>query len=198
MDLEMPDMPNTETNNEINAEFEPDSDIENKNDKREIGNLATWTVSSSKPGFGVEQLRNDSIDTFWQSDGPQPHYINIHFIKKVSIKLLSFYTQYRQDESYTPSKISVRAGTGFHDLQEVIALDLNEPSGWVHVTLGDCGKDGLLRTHLLQLCVQANHQNGKDTHIRLVKVFAPRIYAADEIDILPYTSIAFSKHLKVR
>ncbi|KAG5439539.1 hypothetical protein PCANB_002114 [Pneumocystis canis] len=194
MDLEMHDAPNNENNNEINAELDLDSDIENKNDKREIGNLAIWTVSSSKPGFGVEQLRNDSVDTFWQSDGPQPHYINIHFIKK----LLSFYTQYRQDESYTPSKISVRAGTGFHDLQEVITLDLNEPSGWVHVTLGDCGKDGLLRTHLLQLCVQANHQNGKDTHIRLVKVFAPRIYATDETDILPYTSVAFTKHLKVR
>lgn len=66
MDLEMPDMQDFEGNYEVDSVLDIDSDIENKNDKREIGNLATWTVSSSKPGFGVEQLRNDNVDTFWQ------------------------------------------------------------------------------------------------------------------------------------
>jgi anaphase-promoting complex subunit 10 len=34
--------------------------------RREIGDLAVWTLSSAKPGNGVEQLRDDNISTFWQ------------------------------------------------------------------------------------------------------------------------------------
>ena len=30
---------------------------------------------------------------------------------------IAIYTDYRQDESYTPSKIAIRAGSHFHDLQ---------------------------------------------------------------------------------
>ena len=33
---------------------------------KEIGNLASWTVSSSKPGCGVEALRDDDNTLFWQ------------------------------------------------------------------------------------------------------------------------------------
>lgn len=86
-------------------------------DKREIGNEAVWTLSTAKPGNGVDQLRDDNIDTFWQSDGPQPHLINIQFHKKMRIKEIALYTDYKLDESYTPSKISIRSGTGFHDIQ---------------------------------------------------------------------------------
>jgi len=37
--------------------------------RREIGDLAVWTLSSAKHGNGVEQLRDDQVTTFWQSDG---------------------------------------------------------------------------------------------------------------------------------
>jgi hypothetical protein len=33
---------------------------------KEIGNLASWTVSSSKPGCGVEALRDEDTNLFWQ------------------------------------------------------------------------------------------------------------------------------------
>jgi anaphase-promoting complex subunit 10 len=36
-------------------------------------------------GFGVDQLRGDSPDVYWQSDGPQPHLVNIQFRKKTTI-----------------------------------------------------------------------------------------------------------------
>lgn len=32
----------------------------------------------------------------------------------------------------------------------------------------------VLRAHLLQIAVRASHQNGRDTHIRQIKVFGPR------------------------
>jgi anaphase-promoting complex subunit 10 len=33
---------------------------------KEIGNLASWTVSSSKPGCGVAALRDEDTSFFWQ------------------------------------------------------------------------------------------------------------------------------------
>ena len=33
---------------------------------KEIGNLASWTVSSCKPGCGVEELRDEDTNLFWQ------------------------------------------------------------------------------------------------------------------------------------
>ena len=81
--------------------------------EREIGDLAVWSLSTAKPGNGVEQLRDDNSDTYWQSDGPQPHLINIQFHKKMRIHEIVIYTDFKLDESYTPSKISIRAGTTF-------------------------------------------------------------------------------------
>ena len=33
-----------------------------------------------------------------------------------------------------------------------------------------------MRTHLVQICIQSMHQNGRDTHVRQVKIFGPRDY----------------------
>lgn len=33
---------------------------------KEIGNLASWTVSTAKPGCGVEALRDENTNLFWQ------------------------------------------------------------------------------------------------------------------------------------
>ena len=32
----------------------------------EIGGQAVWSLSSSKPGFGITQLRDGSTNTYWQ------------------------------------------------------------------------------------------------------------------------------------
>lgn len=37
--------------------------------RREIGREAVWSLSSAKPGNGVDQLRDDSTETYWQSGG---------------------------------------------------------------------------------------------------------------------------------
>lgn len=80
-------------------------------------------------GFGVEQLRDNCMDTYWQSDGQLPHLVNIQFQRKTSINQIYIYTDYKLDESYTPSRISIRSGTHFNDLQEIEIVDLVEPTG---------------------------------------------------------------------
>ena len=46
---------------------------------REVGGAATWSLSSCKPGYGVQQLRDGCIETYWQSDGQLPHLVNVQF-----------------------------------------------------------------------------------------------------------------------
>uniref|UniRef100_T1GGW9 Anaphase-promoting complex subunit 10 n=1 Tax=Megaselia scalaris TaxID=36166 RepID=T1GGW9_MEGSC len=119
---------------------------------REVGAQAVWSLSSCKPGFGVERLRDGQMDTYW-------HQIYIC-------------TDYKLDESYTPSKISIRSGTHFNDLQEIEFMELDEPSGWVVINTKDC-RDKPIRTFMIQIAVISNHQNGRDTHMRQIKILSP-------------------------
>ncbi|GIL75266.1 hypothetical protein Vretifemale_5073 [Volvox reticuliferus] len=143
--------------------------------RREVGHLAVWSVTSAKPGNGVEMLRDGSPDTFWQSDGLQPHLINIQFQRKMPLLELHMHVDYKLDESYTPSRVSVRAGHTYQDLKEVRVVDLEEPSGWVVIPLtSESWPHEPLKAFYLQLAVLANHQNGRDTHIRQVKIWSAR------------------------
>lgn len=69
-------------------------------------------------------------------------------------------------------RISIRAGTNFNDLQEIEVMDLNEPSGWVIIPIKDIN-DRPIRTFMIQIAVISNHQNGRDTHMRQIKVYSP-------------------------
>ncbi|CAO3669494.1 unnamed protein product [Umbelopsis vinacea] len=87
---------------------------------REIGEDAIWSVSSFRPDWGVEKLRDNNPLTYWQSDCPQPHFphsVNILFHRATIIKQVSIFVDFNQDESYTPKQISIRGGTTFRDLQ---------------------------------------------------------------------------------
>uniref|UniRef100_A0A3P9MMH7 Anaphase-promoting complex subunit 10 n=1 Tax=Oryzias latipes TaxID=8090 RepID=A0A3P9MMH7_ORYLA len=162
---------------------------------REIGSQAVWSLSSCKPGrtgglspppsvclietlmtsagFGVDQLRDDNLETYWQSDGSQPHLVNIQFRRRTTVKMLCIYADYKSDESYTPSKISVRVGNNFHNLQEIRQLEMVEPSGWIHISLLNQRTNEPISTFMIQIAVLANHQNGRDTHMRQIKVYTP-------------------------
>ena len=158
--------------------------------------MASWTLSSAKPGNGIEQLLDQNSDTFWQSDGGQPHTITIQFFKKTKICDLWLLLNYRSDESYTPQQVSIRIGNGYYDLQEIQVVDLREPEGYVRIPLAlpplegervlqrqECasirdksfgGAFDYIRTFVLQIAVISNHQNGRDTHIRGVRLFGPK------------------------
>ncbi|KAI0843589.1 APC10-domain-containing protein [Hypoxylon sp. FL0890] len=142
---------------------------------KEISNLASFTVSSYKPGCGVKELKDDDVNQFWQSDGPQPHRLNIHFIKRVEIRALRLYLDYELDESYTPTKIQVTAGFSPNFTIPYTMMELNMPKGWIDVPIAGAGggPDGnSLCCWFVRIIVLENHQNGKDTHIRGIKVYA--------------------------
>ncbi|PPS00689.1 hypothetical protein GOBAR_AA19985 [Gossypium barbadense] len=175
-----------------------------EDDLREMGKKAAWSVSSCKTGNGVSSLRDDNLETYWQlktrksvpkfdptllsiltcfhffnwffrSDGAQPHLVNIQFQKKVKLQLVVLYVDFKLDESYTPSKISIRAGDGFHNLKEIKTVELVKPTGWVYLSLsGNDPRETFVNTFMLQIVVLSNHLNGRDTHVRQIKVYGPR------------------------
>jgi hypothetical protein len=75
------------------------------------------------------------VNTYWQSDGPQPHCVNITFSKTVSVCRVDVYADVKVDESYTPSLISVRAGSMLNDLREVKQFAIADASGWIALSL---------------------------------------------------------------
>lgn len=88
---------------------------------------------------------------------------------------LRVYLDFTLDESYTPTRMLFLAGMGMYDLTEFAEWSGEEPKGWVDVPLEGVGggEDGnVLRAMLVQIRVCENHQNGKDTHVRGVQVFA--------------------------
>lgn len=96
------------------------------------------------------------------------------FTRQVEIRALRFFVDYTQDESYTPTKILWYAGTSEHNLIQFATSAIASPSGWqeVSITGAGGGDDGnSLCCFVVQMHVMENHQNGKDTHIRGVKVY---------------------------
>lgn len=226
------------------ASSEEWTDEETGEKLRDLTSLAVWSVSTAKPGNGVEQLLDGKQKTYWQSDGPQPHTISAQFVSKLKVKEVRVFLDFGSDESYTPSVISVRAGTNFHDLKLVRKIkELSGPHGWVRIPLGDLPFEGdalegddededssdgeedeihersaadlaardmrrharatsrkksemarsramqearakleggslrdrsVTKAHMIQIVIHCNHQNGRDSHIRMVRVLGAK------------------------
>lgn len=212
---------------------------------RDLTDQAVWAVSTAKPGNGVEQILDGNPETYWQSDGPQPHTISAQFSSKVALSEVRIFLNYDKDESYTPAVISVRAGSNAHDLRLIRKLrKLRNPSGWIRIPLGELADDAdaysdddsdldhiltddmsaddlashndrretrrrarqqrkeerqaslddsqrraelsvngrleamrnrsLTKAHMIQIIIHCNHQNGRDSHVRMVRVLGPK------------------------
>ena len=151
--------------------------------------VISWNLSSAKPDNGIEQIVNDpSTETYWQSDGSQPHTLRVHFGRRVRVSHVCLYLDYNLDESYTPKTIQVKAGMTIQDLRDITGnITLHEPHGWCILTLtappdpldalqndDNEEEEQLVQAHLVEISILAMHQNGRDTHVRRVKLFGPK------------------------
>ncbi|SHO78547.1 Similar to S.cerevisiae protein DOC1 (Processivity factor) [Malassezia sympodialis ATCC 42132] len=168
------------------------ADVYDMSTKSDVGGMegTSWMLSSAKAQNGVQQLQSDDLDTLWQSDGSQPHSVYIHFPRRTAVTHISIYLDCLRDDSYTPTKILVRAGTHPYDLVDVRYREFVEPQGWYHFMLS--GTSDMepeeaqaarassasmplraIELFVLQVNILGNHLNGKDSHIRCMKVFGP-------------------------
>lgn len=68
--------------------------------------------------------------------------------------------------------MAIRVGNHIGDLVELTEIELHEPSGWSVLSLRWPNGDPV-SLFTLQIRILANHQNGRDTHLRAVRLFAP-------------------------
>ncbi|KAJ2520555.1 Anaphase-promoting complex subunit 10 [Coemansia sp. RSA 2049] len=166
----------------------------------DISSQGSWNVSTTKHGYGIENLHDNSTETFWQSDGQQPHSISVQFPTRAQIYAVSLYLDTEKDESYTPCKVTIYAGTGRHDMQFVKdQLFATEPKGWVDFKLTDI--DGpVLMAHFVLIELPYNYDNGRDVRVRLARVLGPPLREQkfrNEL-ILPFTSKEFYMYESLR
>jgi len=169
----------------------------------DIGQGAKWSVSSFKFGFGSECLRDGDPETFWHSDGPQPHFITVEFPRKVAIQKVSVHLSFPLDDSYTPSTLAIRAGTGPSDLQDVRVVTLEKPDGWITFDISsEPSEDGEgfkpVYAYILQIIVVANHMSGKDTHVRGLRVLGPIEDTTADDDPFPFVHKNFRLYETIR
>lgn len=93
----------------------------------------------------------------------------------MGIRAIRFYIDYQEDESYTPTKIVFKSGTSENNLIEFATMNMENPYGWLEVPISGAGGDpdgNTLVSYVLQMQILENHQNGKDTHLRGIKIYA--------------------------
>jgi anaphase-promoting complex subunit 10 len=86
-------------------------------------------------GAGVDLLVDGRDDTYWQSDGSQPHLITLQFQQKIRVSRIALQADYRMDESYTPQRVALCIGTRWSDMKVLRTDEVHEPQGWIMIPL---------------------------------------------------------------
>jgi len=107
---------------------------------------------------------------------------------------------------YVLYRLSVRVGSHFNDLTELQQVELNEPSGWIIIHLQEpSGSDtepttaSAVRAFMVQIAVLSNHQNGRDTHLRHIKIHSPVYDATGSARRQPtFTTVQMQQYATIR
>lgn len=130
----------------------------------DITKKALWNVSTTKGGYEISAMFDGNTDTFWQSDSVPPHFITAQFNKKTYISKLSIFISIQNDETYSPVEIACFIGSDPNLLQQYCREELSILQGWVDIPLG-------VSTIFLKVEIAKNHQGGKDSRIRQIKLW---------------------------
>ncbi|KRY15519.1 Anaphase-promoting complex subunit 10, partial [Trichinella patagoniensis] len=146
----------------------------------DISDEAAWVVSTYKRGHSVPALRDASLNTYWQTNGPLPHLLTLYFNRLTLISHLCIYVDTDVDGSYTPKTLSIRRGTQLCDMVENVLVHLANFKGWAVIPLCARGRN-FVSAFILQIAILANHLNGRDSCIRQIKVFGPKFEWKSEL-----------------
>lgn len=179
----------------------------------DISKLCYWKASSSKVMHPIENVLNDDPESFWQSDGGQPHIVDIYFNKRVELAMLVLFFGFEVDESYSPSVMKIYIGDSINDLiyyeewriqritqwfakkfpsypqkrknhtdEDIDLYDERRPERHYEERYrrNDSNKNTKhekemtlpVKCQVMRLTFPLNHDNGKDTHLRGIRIFA--------------------------
>jgi hypothetical protein len=134
-------------------------------------------------------------------------YINIHTL------LHSFTNTCRYTHTHTYTYIHTGIQTYRHTYihvhththtQEIQLVNIEEPEGWISIPLAPNSQhnteEKVLRAHLIQIAIMSSHQNGRDTHLRQVKIYGSRPAATKGMntELSEFSTIDFHQFATVR
>lgn len=120
-------------------------------------------LSSFKREHSLKELLSKDMSEYWATDDVLPHSIQIAFDKIRYVQSVQLFLSFTQDDSYTPEKIEVRSGLTRESIKPISSVTLVEPEGLFTLNVGR-------RCFYIQIIINSNHQEGKDTHIRHLKI----------------------------
>lgn len=116
-------------------------------------------LSSTKPGHRLSDLFSSDPDSYWHSNDSLPHFIHIKFPILTYISEISIDLSYEQDDSYTPEKICIFVDTKLYQSHKLF-----EPEGTIRFDIQK-------KLFEVDLVIRTNHQEGRDSHVRGLKIF---------------------------
>lgn len=161
-----------------------------------------WFISSARSENQLDKLRDDNENTYWQSDGPGPHYISMEYTRKKRVKEVWFNINYKIDESYCPNRICIQIEDCFGDWVDYKNYKIDKGNGWFRLDFEERNSKGeiirpYLKTTGIQFNILTNEHGGKDCHIRAMKIFGPRDHVSydlnnpkfETVDMLQYEGL---------
>lgn len=140
-------------------------------DQVDMGHKGYWTLSSCKPGNGLGQLLDPNLLTFCQTNGSGPHFLKIEFNCCFKLNEIWIYFDFNKDESYTPCEVEVQVLSTNLFYSTITTSSFKTPNGWYRIKLQLFNKN-YVKTQGIKLNFVQNHDKGKDTHLRGIKLFA--------------------------
>lgn len=71
-------------------------------------------------------------------------------------------------------------------------------TGWVHVPIRDIHEKPI-RVFMIQIAVTSNHQNGRDTHMRQIKIHSPIENPGIGSELFgSFSTVEFQQHTTIR
>ncbi|KAH9412257.1 anaphase-promoting complex subunit 10 [Ordospora pajunii] len=120
-------------------------------------------LSSFKREHSLKELMSKDMSEYWATDDVLPHAIQISFRKVRYVQAVQLFLSFSQDDSYTPERVEIRAGMTRESIHTIGSVVLIEPEGLVTLCVAR-------RCLYIQVVIQSNHQEGKDSHVRHIKV----------------------------
>jgi anaphase-promoting complex subunit 10 len=120
-------------------------------------------LSSFKRGHSLKELLSKDMSEYWATDDILPHAIQISFDRLQYVHSIQLFLSFAQDDSYTPERIEIRTGLTREAIRPVSSVTLVEPEGLFTLNIAR-------KCFYIQLIINSNHQEGKDSHIRHMKV----------------------------
>ncbi|KXN68399.1 galactose-binding like protein [Conidiobolus coronatus NRRL 28638] len=145
--------------------------VETKGYETDITSECKLRVSSYKYGYPPTEMIDNSLETYWQSEGQLPHTIILKYSRQILLSKLKIYFDFPMDESYTPNLFTISLGNRINDYKELTKVKGEVQPKWIEVNCKLFNNNRPIPTFNIKLTILNNMEDGRDSHLRQIRIF---------------------------